>query len=429
MGGGLLPFAFLVLAQQALHAFQACWGGDGLARGSSSQGRNDLVNPVGVVATDRLLDGLCDDLGRQVRCACGGGSRRAALGAVAPPGEMAHRIGDLACQVLHSRTGHAFEPRAALIRQPLGTVEQLDAVGTASWVDGRQAAPRAVSALDEAIPSPLRIAVDIGLRRQGSGKRRRIDHAVVVGHQEQGIAGRRILDLRQRCGREPLVEPASGDLQLEQVALVVAVKLQSGRAGQHLTGLREHGRLGQLGEWIDGPRKLKVPGHARAGSDLHDARAHQHARLRGAAAADLAHRLRIGLRVELVDQGHASAGLHVGDSVQAQGSCAQLSDPVALAGREKRAITPQQVGIDLARATPGVDLPAGDQPLARVDRHHGHAVFVQLPAVPRAFGPPEVQQLLEGIAPTLAMALGQPGDGYAGRIFVIARAQWMNVHG
>ena len=64
---------------------------------------------------------------------------------------------------------------------------------------------RAVSALDHAIPSLLRIAAEIGLRRQGSGECRRIEHAVVVGHQEQGIAGRRILDLRQRCGREPLV--------------------------------------------------------------------------------------------------------------------------------------------------------------------------------------------------------------------------------
>jgi hypothetical protein len=33
----------------------------------------------------------------------------------------------------------------------------------------------------------------------------------MVGHQEQGIAGRRILDPRQRCGREPLVQPGAGD--------------------------------------------------------------------------------------------------------------------------------------------------------------------------------------------------------------------------
>ena len=84
-------------------------------------------------------------------------------------------------------------------------VEEFDAVGAASWADGRLAALRAVIALDHAIPSLLRIAADIGLRRQGSGERRRIEHAVMVGHQEQGIAGRRILDLRQRCGREPLV--------------------------------------------------------------------------------------------------------------------------------------------------------------------------------------------------------------------------------
>lgn len=114
-----------------------------------------------------------------------------------------------------------------------------------------------------------------------------------------------------------------------------------------------------------------------------------------------------GLRVELVDQGHADAGLHVGDPVQAQGPCAQLSDPVALAGREKWAITSQQVGVDLARATTGVDLPAGDQPLAGVDRHHRHAIFVQLPAVTRTFGPPQVELGLERAAPALAMTLGQ----------------------
>lgn len=120
------------------------------------------------------------------------------------PGEMARRIGDLARQVLHCHAGHAFEPGAAFIGQPLCAVEEFDAVGAASWIDGRQAALRAVSALDRAIPSLLRIAADIGLRRQGSGERRRIEHAAVVGHQEQGIAGRGILDLRQRCGREPL---------------------------------------------------------------------------------------------------------------------------------------------------------------------------------------------------------------------------------
>jgi hypothetical protein len=68
-------------------------------------------------------------------------------------------------------------------------------------------------------------------------------------------------------------------------------------------------------------------------------------------------------------------------------------------------------------------------PLADVDRHHGHAVFVQLPAVTRAFGPPEIQQGLERVAPAFAMTVGQPGDGHAGRVFVIARAQRMNVHG
>lgn len=88
--------------------------------------------------------------------------------------------------------------------------------------------------------------------------------------------------------------------------------------------------------------ELTVPVDAGAGGDLHDARAHQHARLCTAAASDLAHRLRLGLRVELVDQGHAGAGLHVGDPVQAQGPCAQLSDPVALAGREKRASRPNR---------------------------------------------------------------------------------------
>ncbi len=137
-------------------------------------------------------------------------------------------------------------------------------------------------------------------------------------------------------------------------------------------------------------------------------RAHQHARLRTAAAADLAHRLRLSLRVELVDQGHAGTGLDVGDPVQAQRPCAQLGDPVALSRREEWALAPQQIGVDVSQATTGVDLPTGDQPLAGVDRHHGHAVFVQLPAVTWAFGPPEVQQGLEGIAPTLAMALGQP---------------------
>ncbi|MBK8865889.1 MAG: hypothetical protein IPN37_18395 [Betaproteobacteria bacterium] len=172
-----------------------------------------------------------------------------------------------------------------------------------------------------------------------------------------------------------------------------------------------------------------MPVDAGAGGDLHDARAHQHARLCTAAASDLAHRLRLGLRVELVDQGHAGAGLHVGDPVQAQGPCAQLSDPVALAGREKRALPPQQVGVDFSQATTAVDLPAGDQPLAGVDRHRGHAVLVQLPAVTRAFGPPEVQQGLERAAPALAMTLGQPRDRDAGRVFVIARAQGVNVHG
>jgi len=108
----------------------------------------------------------------------------------------------------------------------------------------------------------------------------------------------------------------------------------------------------------------------------HDARADQHVRPRASAAADLVHRLRLGLRVELVDQGHAGAGLHVGDAVQAQGPCAQLSDPVTL-----------------------------------------------------PFGPPEVQQGLERAAPALAMTLGQPRDRDAGRVFVIARAQGVYVHG
>lgn len=189
---------------------------------------------------------------------------------------MAGRIGDLARQVLHGRAGQAFEPRAAIVRQPLGAVEEFDAVGAASWVDGRQAALRAVSALDHAIPSLPCIAADIGLRRQVGSERRRIEHAVVVCHEEHGIAGRRILDLWQWCGREPLVQPGAGDRELRQIASVVAVEVHSARAGQYLPGLR----------------------------------------------------------VELVDQGHADAGLHVGDPVQAQGPCAQLSDPVALAGRE-----------------------------------------------------------------------------------------------
>ena len=62
-----------------------------------------------------------------------------------------------------------------------------------------------------------------------------------------------------------------------------------------------HGRFRQFGEGIDGAREIMMPVDAHAGSDFHDARAHQHARLRTAAAADLAHRLRVGLRVELVD--------------------------------------------------------------------------------------------------------------------------------
>ncbi len=47
----------------------------------------------------------------------------------------------------------------------------------------------------------------------------------------------------------------------------------------------------------------------------------------------------------------------------------------------------------------------------------------------RTLGPPEVQQGLERAAPALAMALGQPRDRDAGRVFVIARAQGVDVHG
>jgi hypothetical protein len=90
-----------------------------------------------------LLDGLCDDLGRQVRCACGGGSRRAARVAAARSGEMACRIGDLARRCCTAAPA-TFEPGATFVRQTLCAVEKFDAVSTASWVDSRQAAVRAV---------------------------------------------------------------------------------------------------------------------------------------------------------------------------------------------------------------------------------------------------------------------------------------------
>jgi hypothetical protein len=66
---------------------------------------------------------------------------------------MACRIGDLARQMLRGRAGHAFEPGTASIRQPLRAVEDFDAVGAASRVDGRLAALRAVTAFDQAVMS------------------------------------------------------------------------------------------------------------------------------------------------------------------------------------------------------------------------------------------------------------------------------------
>lgn len=53
------------------------------------------------------------------------------------------------------------------------------------------------------------------------------DVRLLIGHQERGIAGRRILYLRQRCEREPLVQPGAGDGQREQIASVVDVELNS----------------------------------------------------------------------------------------------------------------------------------------------------------------------------------------------------------
>lgn len=140
MGGRLPALAFLVLAQQALHALQAGCGGHGLARCAAVQDGDRFVSPVGVVPMDHLLDCLCHELGRQLRRSRGRGSLRAARLVAAGSGDMARGIGDLTCQVLHGRAGQAFEPGAAIVGQPLCAVEELHAVGTAARIDGRQAA-------------------------------------------------------------------------------------------------------------------------------------------------------------------------------------------------------------------------------------------------------------------------------------------------
>lgn len=148
--------------------------------------------------------------------------------------------------MLNSRPGQGFKPRTSLVGEPLRAVKDLDVVGLAAGVDGRQAALQTVGTLGHAIPALLCVAGDIGLRRQSRGQRRCIVHAVVVGHQKDRLAGRCIVDLRQRRALEPLIQPGAGDLRLDQIAPVVIVKLQLGGAGQHLADPRQCRRLTQF---------------------------------------------------------------------------------------------------------------------------------------------------------------------------------------
>ena len=153
---------------------------------------------------------------------------RAARVAAARAGEMACRIGDFARGCCTARAATPSRQARPASASPLSAVEEFDAVGAASRVDGRQAALRAVGARScGSIPprtprhraAKPRAAASAPHRARGSGR-----------STEQGIACRRILHL-QWCGREPLVQPGAGDRHFEQIALVVGVELSPRSAG------------------------------------------------------------------------------------------------------------------------------------------------------------------------------------------------------
>lgn len=89
-------------------------------------------------------------------------------------------------------------------------MEVLDAIDAAAGVDRRKASLHTAGSIAQALPALLRIAADIGLRRQGSRERSRVKQAELVGHQEQRIPGGRIVALWQQCGRSSMNSGATG---------------------------------------------------------------------------------------------------------------------------------------------------------------------------------------------------------------------------
>jgi len=125
--------------------------------------------------------------------------------------------------------------------------------------------------------------------------------------------------------REPGCRPGAGDLGLGHVTQVVGMQLQGCRIHQHLAHLRQHLRFAQIAERVDCAREFQVP--IPGITDLHDARAHQHTGPGALAAAAFAHGLRLGLRVQLIDQRQPFARSDIGHPIQTQRPLAQLSDP------------------------------------------------------------------------------------------------------
>ena len=59
-------------------------------------------------------------------------------------------------------------------------MEVLDAIDAAAGVDRRKASLHTAGSIAQALPALLRIAADIGLRRQGSRERPRVKQAELV---------------------------------------------------------------------------------------------------------------------------------------------------------------------------------------------------------------------------------------------------------
>ena len=108
------------------------------------------------------------------------------------------------------------------------------------------------------------------------------------------------------------------------------------------------------------------------------------------------------------------------------------SKPALLAGREVGPVTPEQVFVDVALGAADMDLATRQQPFAGIDADHLDAVITQrrvVVAIVRVFGSKLVQPVLEGAAPALAVALGQPADGDPDGVFMAAGAQRQHLGG